>query len=69
MATNDFSQITSIDQLRTVIKGLSAETSAYENRFSGRMHDLASVFGWKILLLPVIRILRKTISGTPFAKS
>ncbi len=69
MATNDFSQITSIGQLRTAIKGLSAETSAYENRFSGRMHDLSSVFGWKTLLLPVIRILRKTISGTPFAKS
>ena len=69
MATNDFTQITSIDQLRTVIKALSTETSAYENRFSGRMHDLASAFSWKTLLLPVIRRLRKSISGTPFANT
>ena len=69
MATNDYSQITSIDQLRTVIKTLSAETSAYEKRLSDHMQTLASVFSLKAILLPLIRKLRDMLSGTPFAKS
>ena len=69
MATNDYSQITSRDQLRTVIKTLSAETSAYEKRLSDRMQTLASVFSLKAILLPLIRKLRDMLSGTPFANT
>jgi len=55
MATNDFSKITTMSQLREARKTLSAE--------------LDSALSFRNILLPLIRKLRMLISGTPFAKS
>ena len=69
MATNDFSGISTIAQLRTARKELSGRITGYEKRFSSRISRLRSAFSLKFLMLAAIRKLRRSISGTPFAKS
>ena len=69
MATNDFSGISTIAQLRTARKELSGRIAGYEKRFSSGISGLRSAFSLKFLMQAAIRKLRRLISGTPFAKS
>ena len=69
MATNDFSGISTIAQLRTARKELSGRITGYEKRFSSGISGLRSAVSLKFLMLAAIRKLRKAISGTAFAKS
>ena len=69
MATNDFSRISTIAQLRTARKELSGRIAGYEKRFSSGISGLRSAFSLKFLMLAAIRKLRRSISGTAFAKS
>ena len=69
MATNDFSRISTIAQLRTARKELSGRIAGYEKRFSSGISGLRTAFSLKFLVLAAIRKLRRSISGTAFAKS
>ena len=68
METNDFSRITTLSQLRQTRKDVSEQIHILESRISHRLDGFKAACSFKGILLPILRKLRKTISGTPFAK-
>lgn len=54
--------------LREARKAVSDEIAECENHFSDSIRGMKSVFSLKYLLVIVIRKLRNSLSGMPFAK-
>ena len=69
MKANDYSGITTLEQLRAVRRTLSEEIISSQRRLTGRLEYSIRIFGLGKMLLPLIKKLRTIISGTPFAKS
>lgn len=68
MKTNDYQKISSLNELRAARKSLSDAISASERQFSARFDTLLGYFSLGKILLPLIKKLRASLSGTPFAK-
>lgn len=69
MKRNEYSEITTLVQLRTARKALSDRISGYEEQFTAKVNGLRTALSLKFIAIKFIRKLRETISGTPFAKS
>jgi hypothetical protein len=69
MKTNDYKSIATLEELRAVRKSISESIAVSERRFSSRIGSAFHVFSIGKILLPLIKMLRTFISGTPFAKS
>ena len=69
MKRNEYSEITTLVQLRAARKVLSDRISGYEGQFSAKVDSLRTALSLKFIAIKFIRKLRETISGTPFAKS
>lgn len=59
MKTNDYSRITTMDQLRAARKSLEAEVSAEEAEIMSRCNAMRSMFSRQAILLPLIRKIRE----------
>ncbi len=59
MKTNDYSRITTMDQLRAARKLLEAEVSAEETEILSRCKAVQSIFSPRAILLPIVRKLRR----------
>lgn len=69
MTRNEYSEITTLVQLRVARKALSDRISGYEGQLSAKVDSLRTALSLKFVAIKIIRKLRETISGTPFAKS
>lgn len=69
MKTTDYSRIATLEELRTARKKLSDTITVSERRFSSRIGSALHIFSLGKIVLPLIKKLRSSISGTPFAKS
>ena len=69
MKTTDYSRIETLEELRTARKKLSDTITVSERRFSSRIGSALQIFNLGKIILPLIKKLRSSISGTPFAKS
>ena len=69
MKRNEYSEITTLVQLRAARKALSDRISGYEGQLSAKVDSLRTALSLKFIAIKLIRKLRETISGTPFAKS
>ena len=69
MKTIDFTKISSLEELRYARKMLSDSITVSERSFSARIDSTIRIFSLGKILLPLIKKLRSSISGTPFAKS
>ena len=69
MKTTDYSRIETLEELRTARKKLSDTITVSERRFSSRIGSALQVFSLGKIILPLVKKLRSSISGTPFAKS
>ena len=69
MTRNEYSEITTMVQLRAARKALSVRIATYEEQFSASLDGLRTALSFKHIAIKSIRKLRETISGTPFAKS
>lgn len=68
MTTNDYLNISTLDELRAARNSVSAAIKASERKFTGRIDSFRRYFSLGKILLPLIKKLRASISGTPFAK-
>lgn len=69
MKTTDYSRIETLEELRTARKKLSDAITVSERRFSSRIGSALQIFSLGKIILPLVKKLRSSISGTPFAKS
>ena len=69
MTGNEYSEITTMAQLRAARKSLSDRITSYEEQFSARLDGLRTALSMKYIAIITIRKIREAISGTPFAKS
>ena len=69
MKTIDFTKISSLEELRYARKMLSDAITVSERSFSARIDSTIRIFSLGKILLHLIKKLRSSISGTPFAKS
>ena len=69
MTRNEYSEITTMVQLRAARKSLSDRITSYEEQFSARLDGLRTALSMKQIAIKSIRKIREAISGTPFAKS
>ena len=69
MKTTDYSRIETLEELRTARKKLSDTITVSERRFSFRIGSALQIFSLGKIILPLVKKLRSSISGTPFAKS
>jgi hypothetical protein len=69
MKTTDYSRIETLEELRTARKKLSDTITVSERRFSSRIGSALQIFSLGKIILPLVKKLRSSISGTPFAKS
>ena len=69
MTRNEYSEITTMAQLRAARKSLSDRITSYEEQFSARLDGLRTALSMKYIAIITIRKIREAISGTPFAKS
>lgn len=69
MKTTDYSRIATLEELRTARKKLSDTITVSERRFSSRIGSALQIFSLGKIILPLVKKLRSSISGTPFAKS
>lgn len=69
MKTNDYLNISTLHQLRMARKALSEEINLSERNFTDRMDATLQFFRLGKMILPLIKILRTFLSGTPFANS
>ena len=69
MKTTDYSRIATFEELRTARKKLSDTITVSERRFSSRIGSALQIFSLGKIILPLVKKLRSSISGTPFAKS
>ena len=69
MKTTDYSRIETLEELRTARKKLSDTITVSERRFSSRIGSALQIFSLGKIVLPLIKKLRRHLSGTPFAKS
>ena len=69
MTRNEYSEITTMAQLRAARKSLSDRITSYEEQFSASLDGLRTALSLKHIAIKSIRKLREAISGTPFAKS
>ena len=69
MTRNEYTEITTMAQLRAARKSLSDRITSYEEQFSASLDGLRTALSFKHIAIKSIRKLRETISGTPFAKS
>lgn len=69
MKTADYSRIETLEELRTARKKLSDTITVSERRFSSRIGSALQIFSLGKIILPLVKKLRSSISGTPFAKS
>ena len=58
-----------MDQLRMVRQALSEEIAASERCFTSRAENTFQLFSLGKMILPLIKKLKESLSGTPFAKS
>jgi hypothetical protein len=68
MTTNDYLNISTLDELRAARNSVSAAIKASERKFTGRIDSFRRYFSLGKILLPLIKKLRASISGTPFAQ-
>lgn len=68
MKTNDYLKISNLEELRAARKTLSDAITASERGFSARIDSALHIFSLGKIILPLIKKLRASISGTPFAK-
>ena len=69
MKTTDYSSIATLEELRTARKKISDAITVSERRFSSRIGSALQIFNLRKFILPLVKKLRRSISGTPFAKS
>ncbi len=69
MTRNEYTEITTMAQLRAARKALSVRIAAYEEQFSAKLDGLRTALSLKHIAIKTIRKIREAISGTPFAKS
>ena len=69
MKTTDYSRIATLEELRIARKKLSDTITVSERRFSSRIGSALQIFSLGKIILPLVKKLRSSISGTPFAKS
>lgn len=69
MKTTDYSRIATLEELRTARKKLSDTITVSERRFYSRIGSALQIFSLGKIILPLVKKLRSSISGTPFAKS
>lgn len=69
MKTTDYSRIETLEELRTARKKLSDTITVSERRFYSRIGSALQIFSLGKIILPLVKKLRSSISGTPFAKS
>lgn len=69
MKTTDYSRIATLEELRTARKKLSDTITVSERRFSSRIGSALQIFSLGKIILPLVKKLRSSISGTSFAKS
>jgi hypothetical protein len=69
MATIDYLKISTLVELRTARKSLSGAITASEKRLSDRAASALRFFQLRKILLPLVKKLRASISGIPFAKT
>ena len=69
MTRNEYSEITTMAQLRAARKSLSDRITSYEEQFSARLEGLRTALSLNHIAIKTIRKIREAISGTPFAKS
>lgn len=67
MKTTDYSRIATLEELRTARKKLSDTITVSERRFSSRIGSALQIFSLGKIVLPLVKKLRSSISGTPFA--
>jgi hypothetical protein len=67
MKTTDYSRIETLEELRTARKKLSDTITVSERRFSSRIGSALQIFSLGKIILPLVKKLRSSISGTPFA--
>jgi hypothetical protein len=67
MKTTDYSRIATLEELRTARKKLSDTITVSERRFSSRIGSALQIFSLGKIILPLVKKLRSSISGTPFA--
>ena len=67
MKTIDYTKISTLEELRAARKTLSDAITASERRFSARIDSALHFFSLGKIILPLIKKLRSSISGTPFA--
>ena len=67
MKTTDYSRIETLEELRTARKKLSDTITVSERRFYSRIGSALQIFSLGKIILPLVKKLRRSISGTPFA--
>lgn len=67
MKKTDYSRIATLEELRTARKKLSDTITVSERRFSSRIGSALQIFSLGKIILPLVKKLRSSISGTPFA--
>lgn len=67
MKTTDYSRIATLEELRTARKKLSDTITVSERRFYSRIGSALQIFSLGKIILPLVKKLRSSISGTPFA--